>query len=130
MKDKNIISLDERLEGLVNLLKKNISIYEDDRGRAINNYETLKGQLDKIHDLDIHCTDECKLEAETNKALKLVFDSSNRLDKVIDTITKVMITQLNNESREKVADYIKDSIPKSPVNFNDLLLRQDKKELE
>jgi predicted transcriptional regulator len=94
----------EKAEKVTELLQHAIKTFENDRARAIENYEMLKSQMDRITgELDLHMSDEAKLEAQVNVALKLVMQSSDRLDKVIKITSDIMINQLNNLTKEKIA---------------------------
>lgn len=94
----------EKAEKVTELLEQAIKTFESDRKRAIQNYEALKAQLDGItKELGMHQSEEAKLEAQVNVALKLVFQSSERLDRVIKTTSDIMINQLNNLTKEKIA---------------------------
>jgi len=115
--------MDDKLGELSELLKKAINLYEEDRNLALKNYKDMKGQLENVLDQDFEMSQDGILEAEVNKALKLVFESSKKLDKVIFHVTNVVIAQLNNESREKIADKFQAGgglIPNKPVDFNKL----------
>lgn len=125
---------DDKLNELSKLLKDSIKVYEDDRAMAVQNYQDMKSQLENIleggggsdedGDSGFEMSQDCKLEAEVNKALKLVFEASRKLDKVIFHVTNVIIAQLNNESREKIADKFQQGssnlIPNRPVDFKQL----------
>jgi len=92
-----------KAEKITELLQNAIATAEKDRAMAVENYETLKGQLDAITSEGLHMSEEAKLEARVNAALKLVFQSSERLDKVIKITSDIMINQLNNLTKEKIA---------------------------
>jgi len=92
-----------RLNELTELLRESIIMCKEDRKMAKDNYSALRQQLDNILDSDLESSEDGKLEQELNKALKLVFESGSRMESVISAITKILITQLTNESREKVA---------------------------
>lgn len=96
--------INEKAEKITELLQKAIETAEHDRTLALNNYKDLKAQLDAITgSLGLHMSEECSLEKEINTALKLVFQSSERLDKVIKITSDIMINQLNNLTKEKIA---------------------------
>lgn len=95
--------INEKAEKITELLQKAIETAEHDRTLALNNYKALKEQLEQIISEGMHMSEECSLEKETNTALKLVFQSSERLDKVIKITSDIMINQLNNLTKEKIA---------------------------
>lgn len=113
----------EQLDRLSGLLENLLGIFNHDRSLAIQNYNDLKGQLDRILSNGFEISEDAKLESEINKALKLVFESSKKLETVIETISKILIQQLNNESREKIATTLTDGglIPTKPVNIHALI---------
>lgn len=110
------------LEELTKLLKENLELYKQDREIALKNYNLLKTQLQEIHAQDNLMSEDAALEKQLNIALSLVFKSGERLDNIIQTITRVIITQLNTQSREKIAQQLKDTIPQKPINFAQLLV--------
>ncbi|HQM96602.1 MAG TPA: hypothetical protein PK705_06320 [Clostridia bacterium] len=91
---------------LIGLLREALVICREDRKIAKDNYNSLRSQLDDILARDMESSEDGKIEQEVNRALKLVFDSGNRMESVITTITKILVTQLTNESREKVAQSV------------------------
>lgn len=115
------------LDKLVALLERTLAIYEEDRNRAIENYDNIQKQLDNILD-DAHMSEDGKIETELNKALDLVFKSSNKLETVIKTITNITISQLNNESRERVAKVLVDRVPDKAIDFDEMM--KDQKQIE
>lgn len=106
---------------LSELLEKVILIFEDDRKMALKNYDNFRGQLDKILANGMESSEDGKVEAEVNKALKNVFDSATRLQGVIDTISKVIIANLNNEARKEVAAMFNPTGTLKRVNIASLL---------
>ena len=125
MEEKN----NDKLNELTVLLKESIKISKEDRELAKKNYDELKTQLESVLDTGVEGSEEYKLEREVNSALKLVFQSGDRLEKVIDAITKVIVSQINAESRESIANNIfgggawngSKKIIDSPVNLKKLL---------
>lgn len=113
---------DEKLNELSNLLKESIDLYRADRDLALKHYKDIKSQLENVLDQEFEMSQDGILESESNKALKLVFDASKKLDKVIYYISNVVIAQLNNESREKIATSLASGgmIPSKPVDFKQL----------
>ena len=111
------------LDRLVQLLERTLAIYEEDRARAIDNYIAIRDQLTEILD-EAHMSEDGKIETEMNKALDLVFKSSNKLETVIKTITTITISQLNNESRERVAKVLVHRVPDKAIDFDDMLRDQ------
>jgi hypothetical protein len=94
----------ENLEELTKLLRESINMCREDRKAAKANYEALRKQLDDILERGMESSEDGRVEQEVNKSLKLVFEAAQRADKVIDSITKILVVQLNNESRERVAN--------------------------
>jgi len=119
----------EKLDELTSLLKESIKISQEDRKIAKQNYNDLKQQLEIILETGVEGSEEYKLEREVNNALKHVFASGDRMEKVIDSITKVMVAQLNAESKEAIANNIfggggwngSKKVIDSPVNIKKLL---------
>jgi len=113
---------EEKLTELSKLLRDSIQLYQDDRELAVNNFNDLKKQLEDVLGGGFEMSEDAKLEAEVNKALKLVFEASKKLDNVIYNVTQVIIAQLNNESREKIAEKFTagNFIPQKPVDFQKL----------
>jgi hypothetical protein len=137
-KDKDlVVTVDsKKLERLSDLLQKSLEIYEQDRCRAIDNYNLLRAQLEKVYgdpddsddNIGAHMSEDALLERAVNDALKIVIKASDKLDKVITTVREVVITQLNNENRSRIAKTIGGSfIPRKPVDFAEL---RGKRELE
>jgi len=118
------------VDELTNLLRKSIEIYEKDRKLAIQNYEDLEKQLEVILDNGFEMSEEAKLEKEKNNALKLVIESGKRLDNAITTISKIIITQLNGESRERAAGLLsgEQGYVNDAVNVHDLLTDETDRE--
>lgn len=122
MATKNeVVLVGENLKELTKLLKENIDIFRVDRDMAVSNYNAIKEQLDAIRDTDCLMSEDAALEKQLNVALDLVFKSSQRLDNVIKIVTQVILTQVNTESRERIANTLKDSIPNRPVDFSKLI---------
>ena len=90
-------------EELTKLLKEAIAICREDRKMALDNHNDFKKQLEAILDQGMEGSEEYKLEREVNQSLKLVYESGARMEKVIESITRIMAVQMNNESRERVA---------------------------
>jgi len=97
--------MDNKLQELTSLLQKSLDLYEKDRMMAIQNYNALRKQLDKIL-IETEMSEEGKIEKETNSALKLVFNSGKRLDNIILTISKIITNQTNSESKERIANIL------------------------
>lgn len=89
-------------EKLVKLLEDSISLYKKDRDMAIKNYNDLKQQLNQATQA-IDYTEDGVLEKEVNKALENVFKSGIRLDNVIQTLSKILMTSMNNNARVESA---------------------------
>ena len=128
----------EELSELSILLKRAISLYEEDRKMAVTNYNDFKHQLSRVLMQSFEMSEEAKLEKEVNTAMSLVFKSGERLDSVIQIISKVIIQQLNNENRKEVAaiitsggnDPTKKKVITSPVNIHNLLAENNKENSE
>jgi len=123
--EKNIPK-DDKFKELSNLLKQALDIYQEDRKIALKNYNAMKSQLDDILSNGFDMSEEGKIEAECNKALKLLFTSGERLDGVIQTISKIIMTQLNNETKENIAAQIFSSMDgtrkiTTPIDISNLL---------
>lgn len=73
-------------------------------------------------------SEDGKIESEMNRALDLLFKSSNKLETVIKTITTITISQLNNESRERVAKVLVDRVPDKAIDFDEMM--KDAKQIE
>ena len=93
----------EQLQSLNDLLNETVKVFKKDREMAIQNYQDLKAQLQSILDKDLEGSEEYKLEQQMNVALKLVYQAADRLERVVESITKITISQMTNESRERVA---------------------------
>lgn len=98
----------EKAEQVTKLLNDAIDLYKEDRGIALKNYNALKTQYERITDPDgeiqMDMSEEGKLEKELNVSVGLIFKSGERLEKVIRICADIMINQLNNFSREKIAE--------------------------
>lgn len=120
MTNKSIQFDGNKLNELSDLLKEGLTIYRQDREIALKNYNDLKRQLSNILEGDYEMSEEAKLEAECNKALKLVMDASKRYDEVVRRVTEIISKQLENESREKISKNLGGLIPRHPVDFRNL----------
>jgi len=107
--------MEDQLNELTVLLKQAIALYAEDRKIAIENYEDFRKQLDDILSVQDQ-SEEAGIEGEVNKALKLVFESGKRLDAVIQTVAKIIMTQMHSESREKAAALIAGKDPTKPID--------------
>ena len=118
------------LEKLTETLERLIQIFEEDRETAKANYEIFKTQLDDILSKGYECSEGGKIEAEVNKALKMIFESSNKLNMVMKTLSELIVNQLNNDSREKIAtQFMQNSQDNGgafvkKVNLQGLLIKQ------
>jgi len=114
--DKLILA---RIEEVEKMLKKTIDIFEEDRELALDNYNRVRKQHEEcLENGDFEMSEEGILEGARNEALSLVFKSGDRLDKVMKTTAEIMITQLNNMSRERIAKEMKFDPQKSkPKSF-------------
>lgn len=102
--DCNDQKIQVELTKITELLEEAISIYRQDRDLSIQHYNSLKEQLDNVIDSGEYMSEDASLERAVNAALRLVFDSSKRLDKAMESITKLSITQLINDARLEIAD--------------------------
>ena len=109
------------LRKLSGLLERVLEIFEADRKMAQDNYDKLRSQLDAILEKDMESSEDGKIEAEVNKALKLVFDSATRLQGVIDTTSRVIIAQLNADAKRDVASIFNNSGGLKRMNIQNLL---------
>ncbi len=130
MTNKSIQFDGNKLNELSDLLKEGLTIYRQDREIALKNYNDLKRQLSNILEGDYEMSEEAKLEAECNKALKLVMDASKRYDEVVRRVTEIVSKQLENESREKISKNLGGLIPRHPVDFRNLPSRNSSGEIE
>lgn len=121
-----------KLDKLIQLLERTLSIFEEDRALAMKNYKAFEEQMESIFADDALMSEEGKIEQQRNKALELVLKSADRLETVLKTITNITIQELNNESRERIADKLQGSIPNKPISFKDVLYssNEEKKEIE
>ena len=90
------------IEKLTKKLEEIIEIFKEDRTLAKNNYDDISSQLEKITNV-AHMSEDARLEKEKNIALKLIFESANRLEMVVKTLTEILVNQMNAESRERIA---------------------------
>ena len=87
---------------LIELLEDSVTLYKKDRQMAVDNYEMLRDQLKQVITIQ-DTSEECKLEGEVNKALKNVFASGERLDAVIQSLSKILINSMHADARVKAA---------------------------
>ena len=85
----------DALEELSKLLKKVIDIYDEDREIAKTNLDRLETNLEQIT-MAVPMSEEARLEKEVNTAVGLVFKAGERVDKVIQVVAKILVTQLVN----------------------------------
>lgn len=121
-KDLDVVA---RVEEAEKLLKRIVSIFEEDRALALENYNKIKEQHENVlENGDFEMSEEGILETARSSALALVFKSGDRLDKVMKTTTEIMISQLNNSSREKIAKEFRfdptKSKPKSALSIENI----------
>jgi len=103
--DEKDIKISIDLSQLTDKLFEVIEIFKEDRQLALDNYKDISAQMDKILEV-AHSSEDAKLEKEKNVALKLVFDSANRLEMVVKTLTEILVNQMNAESRERIAKHL------------------------
>lgn len=87
---------------LIELLEDSVALYKKDRQMAVDNYEMLRDQLKQITTMQ-EMSEEARIEREVNTALKNVFLSGERLDAVIQSLSKILIGSMNAQSRIEAA---------------------------
>jgi hypothetical protein len=87
---------------LIELLEDSVALYKKDRQMAVDNYEMLRDQLKQITTTQ-EMSEEGKLEKEVNMALKNVFLSGERLDAVIQALSKILIGSMHAQARVQAA---------------------------
>jgi hypothetical protein len=87
---------------LIKLLEDSVNLYKKDREMAIENYNALRAQLDYITKSQ-DMSEEGVIEAQVNKALENVFKSGQRLDNVIQTLSKILINSIHADSKIQAA---------------------------
>jgi len=128
MSKKNI-SMPNELEQISTLLEEALDIYRQDRALAEDILKDFRKQLfDIITNQDMEMSEEGKIEKAVNDAFANVVKAGQRLDNVIMTISKIITTQLVNESRESVAAKIfglnnreSEKIIEGPVDITKML---------
>lgn len=120
MAKQNVVESGE-IKKLGAMLERVVEIYEKDRKLAETNYESLRAQLDNIIGSGMESSEDGKIEAEVNKALKLVFDSATRLQGVIEVVSRIIIANLNAEAKRDVANIFNGKGGLAKVNINSLL---------
>ncbi len=127
----NEIKIGIELSQLTEKLFEVIEIFKEDRAMAKRNYDEISAQLEKITEI-AHMSEDAKLEKEKNVALKLVFESANRLETVIKTLTEILINQMNTESRERIAKNLiavtdpNKQIPQGAIDLTKITYKKDK----
>ena len=92
------------LEKLTELISRTLELFEEDRTLAKENYDSIDAQLaEALVESEWGYTDGAKLEAEKNKSVDLYMKAGDRLTKAIEAMSKIVITNLNNENRLQVA---------------------------
>lgn len=99
--EKNI---EIELQRISDLLEETLDLYRKDRKLAKKNYDSMKSQLDEVIDTGAYMSEDGNLERAVNTSLKLVFESGKRLDKALEAITKLLITQFINNTKLQIAD--------------------------
>lgn len=130
--NKTKVVKDNKLEKLTELLQQSLILYTKDRKLALSNYKKIKEQYEKILLSGMEMSEEGAVEKQLNFALKLVFDSGKRLDNVIQTVAKIITTQLGGESRERTALLLSGRDPddktiSAPVNLTKLITEANDK---
>jgi len=118
--------MDEKVEKLQELLEDAMTLYKEDRKLAKEHYKELREQLDNILEEEMEQSADGKLEKELGIAVKLVMSSGERLDKVIQTISTLVIQQLNAQNKKEVAGILVGKTPgggiiDKPINMTELL---------
>lgn len=83
---------------LILLLEDSINLYKKDRELALENYKSLKAQLDEITRTQ-EMSEEAKLETQVNKAIENVFKSGQRLDAAIQALSKIVINSMHAQAK-------------------------------
>lgn len=112
--------MEEEESQLTQLLEKTLSMHEADRQLALDNYNMLKRQYESIVAL-VEMSESGAVEKAMNDSLSLVFKSGERLDKVIQLISKMLMTNMTNDSRERMAKTFSNRTINQPVNIRGLL---------
>ncbi len=112
---------------LQELLEKVIKIYEENRTLAIDNYKTIKKQYDNIISM-VEMSESGAVEKAMNEALNLVFKSGAQLENVINVVSKMLMTNMINDSKERVAKTFSQRTLDKPVDIQNLL--EDKHEFD
>ena len=95
----------DELQQLTLLIQKSITLFEEDRAIAIKNFDDIEAQLNEaLVESEWGYTDGSKLEEAKNKAMEIVIKTGDRLQKAIESLSKIIITNLNNENRLQVAN--------------------------
>ena len=88
------------LQKLNDLLEETVTVVKDDRELAKKNYDFL---YEKLTGDDWLSSEEAGGERELNQALKLVIESSNKLTKILDTISKIGIAKIKADTLKEIA---------------------------
>ncbi len=130
--DEKDIKISIDISQLTGKLFEVIEIFKEDRRLAKRNYDDISAQLDKITEV-AHMSEDAKLEKEKNVALKLVFESANRLEMVIKTLTEILVNQMNAESRERIAKHLASGagdpskqIPSGAIDLTKIAYKKEK----
>lgn len=116
-------SVEVELQKISAMLSDVLTSYKEDRELAKGQYDFLKDRLAEVYDTGMPMSEDGILEDASNKALKNYIDISKRLDKILETVTKMFNTQNNNNTKLIIADKIIDGSAKieGPADFRKLL---------
>lgn len=120
------------LEKLTELLEDTLTIFREDRALAQENYNEMRAQLQvALRESDFEGQTTSDLETNVNRALELVFKSSDKLLKVTETLSKIIVTNLNNENKLQIADKLVtgpngEKLISNPVDIQDIQKRLSK----
>lgn len=120
-KTKNTDIVEVRLNKISELMEESLTIFRKDKKLAMQNYDQLRSQLDDLLETGIEMSEEGKLEKQVNEAFKIYIMAGKKLDDTINALNKILITQLNNQTKLQVANKLSEGNEKkyldSPANF-------------
>lgn len=120
-KAENIDIVEVRLNKISELMEESLTIFRKDKKLAWQNYDQLRMQLDNLLETGIEMSEEGKLEKQVNEAFKIYILAGKKLDDTINALNKILITQLNNQTKLQVANKLAEGNETkyldSPANF-------------
>lgn len=120
-KTKNTDIVEVRLNKISELMEESLTIFRKDKKLAMQNYDQLRSQLNDLLETGIEMSEEGKLEKQVNEAFKIYIMAGKKLDDTINALNKILITQLNNQTKLQVANKLSEGNEKkyldSPANF-------------